>query len=283
MSEFAKYIVSTSTSGGKFWEVEVVDSDMRIRYGKLGADPKWSTKSFDSPEKALKEAEKKFKSKIRKGYAEAPRPTEVDADGVKLAESPVTGVFYFRAFERSPGGNRDNFTVKVVLESEPGKPSTLKARAHHDWDGEHWVYPEATVEFPDQEKSVSALLAAAQASIDAGLNETEFTIIDSRSDTDAYDTEWSSLEFSLYVPDADAEAPGKLVSHVVQKGLSFTKSKGNPPDEVSQAFIDAVHTLAGIGRVDEHSDNENLFSKTYNPLVEGESLGYKTGEVPMYL
>lgn len=282
MSEFSKYIVSTSTSGGKFWEVEVVGSDMRVRYGKLGADSKWSTKSFETPEKALKEADKKFRSKIRKGYAEAPRPTSVDADGVTLADSAINGVFYFRAFNRSPGGNRDNFTIKVTVEKPAGEPSTLTGKVYRDWDGEHFVYPEAKIEIPGQEESVGVMLEAAQALIENGLNESEFTIIDDRLDTDAYDTEWSSLEFSLHVPEGD-ESPGTLVTHVVQKGLSFTNSKGDPPDETSQRFIDAVHSLAGIGRVESFSENKSPFSEVYNPKVEGESKGYQGGEVPLYL
>lgn len=55
----------------KFYEVIVDGTTMTIRYGRIGTDGQKSSKSFASEEKALKEAEKKIKSKKRKGYEEA--------------------------------------------------------------------------------------------------------------------------------------------------------------------------------------------------------------------
>ena len=115
---FAKYAVSGSTSGGKFWEVEVVGSDMRIRYGKLGADAKWSTTSFDSEENAIKEATKKFNGKTRKGYVETEKPRAVSASNVALAEAHLLGTFYFRTLDREPGGNIDTTTIKLTYRTE---------------------------------------------------------------------------------------------------------------------------------------------------------------------
>lgn len=70
MADFHKYVVARSKTGGKFWEVEVEDTTVRIRYGKIGDDKKWSVSEHDSAEKALKEAQKKLTSKMNKGYTE---------------------------------------------------------------------------------------------------------------------------------------------------------------------------------------------------------------------
>lgn len=68
---YNQYLVAESaTSSGKFWEVQVVGNQMQTRYGKVGQDKSWTFKSFDSPEKALKEAQKKANAKMKKGYEE---------------------------------------------------------------------------------------------------------------------------------------------------------------------------------------------------------------------
>lgn len=78
MSEvFSKYLISESSSGGKFWEVLVNDSNMSIRYGKIGQDKSWKTTGFASHALAVKEATKKMNSKLKKGYVEG----EGGADG----------------------------------------------------------------------------------------------------------------------------------------------------------------------------------------------------------
>jgi len=58
-----------STSGGKFWEVEVSGTDVTTRYGRVGSDGATNTKSFASEEKAEKEAAKLIRQKKSKGYS----------------------------------------------------------------------------------------------------------------------------------------------------------------------------------------------------------------------
>ena len=60
--------VCESSTGGKFWNVEVSGSEMTTAYGKVGASGASSTKQFDSEAKATKEAEKLVKQKEKKGY-----------------------------------------------------------------------------------------------------------------------------------------------------------------------------------------------------------------------
>ena len=55
----------------KFYEVIVDGATMNIRYGRIGDAGRSSSKTFASPEAATKEANKKIKSKKKKGYEEA--------------------------------------------------------------------------------------------------------------------------------------------------------------------------------------------------------------------
>jgi predicted DNA-binding WGR domain protein len=56
-------------SSQKFWEIEISGSGYKTCYGKIGTDGRAGAKSFDSAEKAQKEADKQIKSKLKKGYA----------------------------------------------------------------------------------------------------------------------------------------------------------------------------------------------------------------------
>lgn len=277
-ASFSAYLVAMSTTGGKFWEVEVVESEVRTRYGKLGADPKWSSKACASPEEARRSAAQQVGEKSRKGYSEAPRPRQVSQEALTLAAVPLTGVFYFRALDRCPGGNADMFTLKLTLDLVPGQAPALKAKAHHNWDGQHTVYPEAPVNLPGLAESVPTLLRAAQALIDKGTREVAASIIEPRVDREHYDTEWSSLEFSLYA--RGAPPAGTLVLHVLQKAVP---RGATPPDALAGAFIDAVHAAMGIGRVEQYSDCEDAFSKAHKPAMQGKPAKHQSGEVPLYL
>lgn len=75
MTDFSHYLEAESVSGGKYWDAEVDGNDFKVRFGKLGQAKDWTVKTFDSNEDALKEANKKLKAKLKKGYAAADRPT----------------------------------------------------------------------------------------------------------------------------------------------------------------------------------------------------------------
>ena len=60
--------VADSSSGGKFWSVEVSGSKLICSWGKVGTKGSQSTKEMGSAEKALKEAQKKAKAKEKGGY-----------------------------------------------------------------------------------------------------------------------------------------------------------------------------------------------------------------------
>lgn len=274
METFSKYVVAPSSTGGKFWEVLVEGAEMSIRYGKLGQQKAWTTTTHASHETAVREATKKLNSKLRKGYAEAEAPSAtVDADG-PLAEMPLTAVLYFRAFDRWPGGNADMFTIKATLRYEPGTSPTLRARVYHNWDGEHWVYPEVAVKLP-LDQTVPGFLQAAQSMVDAGQSDVALEVVENRRDTDAYDTEWSSLEFTLTPRGAD-----NPVLHFVQKAVA-PKDDPKLPDPVSAAFLDSVLAMTGLTRVQQYSDQECPFSRAFKS--SGQSKGYQDGPVPLFL
>merc|ERR1711998_187443 len=76
--------VSDSSSGGKFWQVEVDGATMTTTYGKLGDGGASSVKEFDDEAKAIKEAEKLVKQKEKKGYVmEDAAPAKKKALAVK--------------------------------------------------------------------------------------------------------------------------------------------------------------------------------------------------------
>jgi predicted DNA-binding WGR domain protein len=54
----------------KFWEVEVKQKEMTVRYGKVGTDGQLIVKKFASAQGAEAAAEKALAEKIKKGYAD---------------------------------------------------------------------------------------------------------------------------------------------------------------------------------------------------------------------
>ncbi len=60
-----------SGSSHKFYEVTVENTEVKIRYGRIGETGKTDLKTFPTPEKAQTEAQKKIKEKLRKGYEPA--------------------------------------------------------------------------------------------------------------------------------------------------------------------------------------------------------------------
>lgn len=269
------YLTAGSRSGGKFWEVDVVDREVRTRYGKLGTDGTSSSKLHPSPAAAADDAAKQTREKLRKGYVATPRPEVVSATRVSLADSQVEGTFYFRALDRWPGGNADMFVIKVTLVVAPGKAPRLSAKVHRNFDGEHWAHTAKTLTLPGAKTNAAAVLGAAQRLIDGGVRDGAFTIIDSRRDQEAYDTEWSWLEHSLQID-------GTPVLRVTQKALTGAKSK-SPPDATSQQFFDAVFQLVGLGRVEAYADGPTTFSTAFRKVSTGGSLGRGKRDLPLYL
>jgi len=63
---------STRASGQseKFWEISVSDSEIRVRFGKVGANGQTTLKTLPDAPTANREAEKLIAQKLKKGYTE---------------------------------------------------------------------------------------------------------------------------------------------------------------------------------------------------------------------
>lgn len=287
MSDIAmsSYVVATSSTGGKFWEVEVEGCDVRTRYGKVGQTKKWSTKTYSSEEEALKQGTSALRKKMNKGYAEAPRPIVI-ADGYKdieLAKIPLGGVFYFRALDRYPGGNADMFTTKIMLRALPGETPVMRAKQYRNWDGQHYEYAEAGVRL-DMTETLPAFLDATQALIATGEAQGTFTVKETRYDREEYDTEWSSIEFILYaLPEDDADdvklEDGAPIAHLTQKAVTST---AKAPDGAFAGFFDAAMALTGVGRVEQHAESEDAFNGACEKM-KTISERWSSADVPIYL
>jgi predicted DNA-binding WGR domain protein len=57
-------------SSAKFWEVSVQSSDVTVRFGRLGTTGQTQTKSFATPDKAQRHADRLITEKTGKGYVE---------------------------------------------------------------------------------------------------------------------------------------------------------------------------------------------------------------------
>jgi predicted DNA-binding WGR domain protein len=67
MKKHLKYIDGNSD---KFWQIEVLNNEFTVTYGKNGTSGTSQKKSFDSNENCIKAAEKLLAEKIKKGYSE---------------------------------------------------------------------------------------------------------------------------------------------------------------------------------------------------------------------
>jgi predicted DNA-binding WGR domain protein len=54
----------------KFWEITVTDSEIRVRFGKVGANGQTTVKTLPDGPSAIREAERLVVEKLKKGYSE---------------------------------------------------------------------------------------------------------------------------------------------------------------------------------------------------------------------
>jgi len=65
-----RYFELSDGKSHKFWEVSVDDSEVTVRYGRIGTNGRTQAKSFDDPSAATAHAEKLIDQKVEKGYEE---------------------------------------------------------------------------------------------------------------------------------------------------------------------------------------------------------------------
>ncbi len=73
----------------KFWEVDVDDETLVVRYGRIGTNGQSKEKDLGSPEKADAEREKLIRQKLGKGYSEVGADTATSASASAPAPAPA--------------------------------------------------------------------------------------------------------------------------------------------------------------------------------------------------
>jgi len=71
----------------KFWNIRVGSDEFAVHYGKLGTIGKVQIKYFESDGICRKEADKRIRQKLRKGYVE----TDTDWDDLIYVDDPEVG------------------------------------------------------------------------------------------------------------------------------------------------------------------------------------------------
>ena len=92
-----------SSSGGKFWTVSVSGSEMTTSWGKVGSTGQTKLKDCGSEDKAVKEAEKLHKAKVKGGYV----MEDGDIDAEESDAAPVSPVHNLKE-ERDFDGTYNN-------------------------------------------------------------------------------------------------------------------------------------------------------------------------------
>ncbi|MGA4508078.1 DUF4132 domain-containing protein [Propionibacteriaceae bacterium G1746] len=60
----------TEGTSDKFWYIDAAGTDVTVRYGRRGTDGTTKTKTYPSPDEALRDAEKQVSAKLKKGYSD---------------------------------------------------------------------------------------------------------------------------------------------------------------------------------------------------------------------
>ncbi len=98
----------------KFWKITVESNTHRVTYGKIGTDGQSKTKTFESAEKALQEAQKLIKAKTKKGYQEViSQPKKTISIDVQLINEPKA-VQLFDIDQYKPLNDIDCDTILLV-------------------------------------------------------------------------------------------------------------------------------------------------------------------------
>ena len=285
---YEAYLVSSNRRGGeKFWEVAVVGPTVRTRRGFVGHSPPWLVRDLDSREAALELALRQVARKEAKGYTMTPRIVWVDQAPEDLAAVPFGAILYARAHKRHPAGRADMYTIRVVLKSGPACPATLVASVHANRGGVHRCCRDVPLDL-DIRSGLPGVIAAAQVLVDAGPFDGQFSIFDPRKQCYEADTEWSTLELRFVSPvDADAEIEAAPTWLRLRRKAVFLPYWGapppetHPPDEASEELLDAMMRLCGLGRVLEHSDGRDAFSRAFRGHWNEE--GRIDRRMPVYL
>lgn len=195
------------------------------------------------------------------------RPAKIRADVADAAvrelleRSPAFRVdVYWRALDRFPGGNADMLTIRYRFDLSRAAESKVTVTVFQNWDGTQMITAGVTPERPSRMVSRDAAGTMARFS---GLfcalkrRDSECHIFDDHStDSDEYNTEWSSVEVLLFDPE-HAEAPLARLHQSCIMGPQWREEMDAPvfvaPDAGQGAMIAFVTDAVGMGRVGQWS------------------------------
>jgi hypothetical protein len=218
-------------------------------------------------------------------------------------------VIYHRALERWPGGNAD---IRVVRHAF-GRVSSRAAFARASRRGQEQVTAAMFTNFDGNLERVDGctregvggkvrahVLPAFAALLRDGGGATSFecTIDDPARDSDAYDTEWSSIEVLLY-----EVSSGRLCARVHQHALrknwyrgwgtgwgarkqtGETDAEDRPASAALAALLAAIDGALGLGRVEPFCDGKTAGGRALRTSGKELMLPYllKHDQTPLYL
>ena len=91
----------------KFWKIETAKNTFTVIYGKVGTKGQSKTKTFESVEKAIIEAEKLIKQKLKKGYLDKKVETNSQKELAIKKEVQISNIDYYKElikFDKTYGG-----------------------------------------------------------------------------------------------------------------------------------------------------------------------------------
>ena len=207
------------------------------------------------------------------------------ADLQKALESGKALVeVYYRAMDRFPGGNSDNFVIKTVF--DPAKDEAI-AYKWNDWDGTMATFDKPStlegLKAKFTKTIVPALQKLAAGCPDALKSTMESTIIDESGDSDEYETQWTSIEVLVYLL-GDDDVP-QLAMHVHQRALypnmveEDEEAEATPAEPHAQAVLDAVAEVLDMGEPEKFSEGENAAAN----IQSGTDIGFHCYLSPIFL
>lgn len=223
-----------------------------------------------------------------------PRKPVVDAS-IPLADlkTALTGntatiVIYHRALDRFPGGNSDQHVIKHKVDLSR---ASFECLHWLDWDGSSQITSKPCVlSFAKNKKSifeklVPAIVALLDSSPESKTREFSWTIDDPQTDSEEYDTEWSSIEILVYLDSAMTKLGARFHQYALYKnwygfmGSKDTDADDLPSTDLHKNLIESAGGLCKLGRVEGLSEDQSaVFGKAeYHDI---RNIGYTN---PIYL